>query len=489
MLDNFWIFYYIGLMLNSDKKILNPYLLFLLKSIIRRELKGDHLQNLSVLERQNLGGKLGIGKEYNVKIFAIGQKTPFSLDLNTLDLLVSEISHLEYKDWNDFVKKELDDEARLFPEIPFQNLDNKEQLKIRNKTKLRIEKIFDHIPHEEENIEKQEIKIEDIPISTKTTSKRKYWGIAGICSVILIVIFIISKTNSRNDYNQIQAHNYLNLIEYGSISAPQTVYFKYNVRGLPKPVVIKYYGLEEKTTIDTIINDVGTIGEYYERPGTYKVLLYSKNNLIFEKSFTVKTDGWYSLAAPINKDRLEKLYELEKPCDFIENGVMVFPKENFRDIIYCHFTKVGDIDIDGNNFEFSIKMKNNSLKEYDSRIWLWGEKGTKLVACFVGEGAEKYSYLYLGDDYKISGKENPFLKNFSFDLSKWRTITVKMKENKASIYLDGMLISGPHQMKENLKTIKGIRITFKGYGMIDSLFLQDAKKRYVEDFDRCDEIN
>ena len=124
----------------------NPYLIRLLKYLIRYSKKGDYKINLSVCDRSEIAdNNLGkVSKGTLDRFFSAGKKAVGSFDDHTLNFLVGLVNkEFNFHSWNDFVRKETDEWARDLPNKSYNNLTNTLRLRVDSNAQKRILKLIE----------------------------------------------------------------------------------------------------------------------------------------------------------------------------------------------------------------------------------------------------------------------------------------------------------------------------------------------------------
>lgn len=404
----------------------------------------------------------------DLQSFFANSSTPMKLKLSLLNCMVVYCSKiLPYTDWEAFEKE-------IIPSVllPYKTGMPALEADLQETLHVFVEKRLQEL--------RGSIQKKNFPISV---SKKRPYVLAALILVfsLLLASVAISQLSGVNAKMKIETSNFI-------IGEKKNLKVEYDISTTQGSWCIKNYGswntAVSQFDFRKLVEPIGACNFYCNKPGSYNLMLLKDYKVVSELPYYVNTKGWYAIyKGNVDSDVLPNTCGSEQA--FMKNGILAAPED--EDVVWANFYYIRDMGIDGRNFVFEAKLRNTSMKEYDSRIWVYGERGAKVAANFVAKGATEYGYVYIGDSTKRSGENHADLSDFQIDLSSWRVVRIVVRNDLVNFYVDGHKVGMDYPSSMPLGRLRGLVLTFKGHGECDYVKVFDGTGRkllFEEEFER-----
>ena len=301
---------------------------------------------------------------------------------------------------------------------------------------------------------------------------------AAIFLVLLASFIVIRKANYRRMMDETKI---VQVFEKGSV--PFTQIYRYHVNSSALDTIY-FQELDRNrialSTRDSIFNWVHFV------PGYRSVRFFAKEEVIWESEYKVNSDGWLFIF-PWGSVEPRKYISLNNSDG--EMGVSrEMLEENHIDLDddggWVQYFNMRDFQTPGSAFAFESRIKNELAQGaqqcQDAIINLECEHMIFSVH-FTQKGCQKFAELTIGDDYYDGERHD--LTRLTLDLSQWQNISITVRDQVYSVYLDDqLLIEKPFSQIPG--DLSGIHYSFRGLGKVDDIQVYDLSGalKYSEDF-------
>lgn len=263
------------------------------------------------------------------------------------------------------------------------------------------------------------------------------------------------------------------------VGVPNTIIFNYNVKKYPTDDIFIQLSWNPKEREQVTRTDSFYTTTYYY-PGFHHAKLIIGDKIVKEHDIHITTNGWFTLVR-MNPDDVIPIFIRNK--DVINDGIIYASpymlKLNNVDLtaneFFVSYFNVKEFrGVHADNFSFETEIKNSAeelaLICQNCRIFIYAEKGT-IVIPISTKGCVSDIGIVAGSVYE-SGKRND-LSGLGCDLTKWRKVGCKVKNNLIRIFIDKKEV---YQLAYTnpFGKIKGWHYFFKGCGAVNYLTISDS---------------
>jgi hypothetical protein len=269
-----------------------------------------------------------------------------------------------------------------------------------------------------------------------------------------------------------------------SSGVPNTAIFRYNVTEVNADSFSIQQSWDELQR-ETVGKSDRFFTCMYYYPGSHRAKLFANDSIIMETDVRIYTQDWLSMVRDGYMDQVP-VYISDKST--VQNGVLHVTQDHFLDnqvtlnentIVSYYFVRDFP-EISSSNFRFQTRVRCDSVFNITCphvTICVLGEENMDFVP-LIAKGCVGYMNVKMGDAL-ISGRNND-LSSFGVDIYSWQELGIYVKENIASISLNGeQVLELPFE--ENVGDIVGFNINFTGTGLIDYVKLMDGNGELVYD--------
>jgi hypothetical protein len=277
-----------------------------------------------------------------------------------------------------------------------------------------------------------------------------------------------------------------------SVGVPNTVKFYYDLSAVQADsfFIQQSWNPRDRVRIDQANNYYSAI---YYTPGFHFARIMANDSILKFVNVHIKTDGWLPL---VKYDIREKRHFYLDPDAVISNGAIRATRQilqhanvDTRMDFFLRYYNVRDFEgVNSNDFDLETKFRCEKLSETDAMVvpcpqielMLITEQNVFFIPV-TSKGCVGELELLVGEVYK-GGKDND-LSALGTDPYEWQTLRIKNQNKHTAIFLNGSLA---HELeyKQDFGDIKGLIYTFTGSGAIDYVRIQDedGKLVYADDF-------
>ncbi|WKN33841.1 hypothetical protein PZB74_10950 [Porifericola rhodea] len=309
-----------------------------------------------------------------------------------------------------------------------------------------------------------------------------------VAAVILILLVGPSFTSTGDSAVKIKGAVHFEANKTVGRGVPNTVVFAYDAQHIEAD---SFFIQQSWNPLhkDRISAEGQHFTSIYYYPGFHKAKLLANDSIVKIKKVHIKTDGWLPYAIA-DYDQKEPNYISTRAM--FENGQMavnaanleaaqVDIRQDFR-LNYAYIEDFGDVYSD--NFGLSARFKSDSLSSKACPLMemvVHCEKHIFFVPLTIA-GCVSNINLKLGENY-VSGKHND-LSMLGTDVFQWQHLRLRVKDKKASIYLNQKHIYSSTFEQDHGKVV-GISFRFGGLGSVDHVILEDkvGVKVFEDDFE------
>jgi len=265
---------------------------------------------------------------------------------------------------------------------------------------------------------------------------------------------------------------------------PNTVIFNYDVSEVIADSFFIQQSWDGRRRVRISPNETEHTSFYYE-PGYFHAKLIANDQVIKEHEVFVESDGWAAMIERFPEPIYINEYLVRQENLAVDLANFEQQQQHYQDkdfwIDYYFVRDFGDID--GNNFEYSCRVRNDSdLGSVcrESRISLICTNGRYNIPLSM-PGCVSNLYLTLGDNF-YDGKKHD-LSSLGCDLSQWIDFKLKVSGKKCEISIDDSVVM-EDSYKMDLGRVVGIKFKFNGAGQVDDILLrnQDQSIAFEDDF-------
>jgi hypothetical protein len=429
----------------------HDYIILYRTFVQQKFMLGDGSGKLKQRELEYLGNL--IEEKSRVKLSISTLKRLWRNDIHqlphpsTLDALVSI---LEYKDWQDFKKQNVNTPSTS--QAP--------QSETKNKKVIRPVPVF-----------------------------------VALGTIVLIVgFFILQGFNKKNKGVIVSKDVLFSADKTVTSGVPNTVMFHYDLSGVEADsfFIQQSWNPRDKVRIDPKKNYYSDI---YYTPGFHFARVMANDSILKFENVHIKTEGWLPL---VKYDIRDKKHMYLDTNSIRGNGAMrttseILHKANVdvNKDFYLRYYNIRDFDgITSANFNLETRIKCDRLS-FDGRttsvvcplmeIMLITEENVFFIP-LTSKGCVSELDLLVGEVYK-GGKDND-LSSLGTDVYSWQSLQVKNENKNVTIFLNGSPVH-ELQYKKDFGKIKGIIYTFTGSGSVDFLRFKnmDGTVVYEDEFE------
>ncbi len=270
-----------------------------------------------------------------------------------------------------------------------------------------------------------------------------------------------------------------------SSGLPNTVVFNYDVSQVIADSFFIQQSWDARRRIRVSPQEF-THTSFYYFPGYFHAKLIANDHIMKEHEVFVESDGWIGMIERFPEPVYVNEYLLKDKfltvnLDKIKQTSDIYQDKDFW-IDYYYVNDMGEID--GNNFEYQCRIRNNSDLGsvcHESRISLICTYGRFNIP-LSNPGCVSNLFLTLGNSY-YSGKEHD-LSPLGCDLNDWVDFKLKVEDKRCEISInDSTVMTESYSM--DLGRIVGFKFKFNGIGEVDNVKLSDLQNTiiYEESFD------
>ncbi|HWZ22209.1 MAG TPA: hypothetical protein VNW06_06115 [Cytophagaceae bacterium] len=304
--------------------------------------------------------------------------------------------------------------------------------------------------------------------------------------VIGLSIFILSLLKQEQLEHTLTFHTSKSI-------APSNVVFEYDISKMSADTVSidfnDHFARDKRENLKVLSADNKTITHTYMVSGVYHPILLADGKPIDTLSVSVYSDNWEFLIARYSSSSKE-FYPVTQNSVYEKDGIMTIPASEVykytKDTITNYWLKyryLKDFNTKADQLTFNLRGRSissfkNNCNEFD--IWILGSNNNIIFKIFDPGCGGEFSKVQLG--IKILDGNFNDLSAFGHSLSVWRTISLKVLNKKASIFIDGKVIY-EGKIEGEIGLLKGFVIHTKGTAEFDYVNLEaDGKMLMKDDF-------
>ncbi|MDW7692562.1 hypothetical protein R9C00_12500 [Flammeovirgaceae bacterium SG7u.111] len=250
-------------------------------------------------------------------------------------------------------------------------------------------------------------------------------------------------------------------------NAYHTVVFDYDIAKLNAEKVYLDFGDSSRKVLPKRAN---TISHYYRSPGFYKVKLLAENNVLYDTTVTLSTNGWEAYIYYVSPAKITEYLPVPNFIDSLSGAFSIprsTPEQKGIDttkMYWTQFVNVQEFGVDGDGFSLSAELKNDyeivAARCNHLKMIVVGEH-EKIELYFLREGCFKWSKLQFSE-VALDG-EYEDLSAFGKDFLDWKKVGLNVEKKTAKVFYNGQVIF-EQAYKRPLGKIKEVRFQFSGTG-------------------------
>lgn len=259
---------------------------------------------------------------------------------------------------------------------------------------------------------------------------------------------------------------------------PYTAVFKYDVSKVRSNNIELF---DDIYTSYKLPKDKNLFTIWYTMPGYYNAKLRIDKKIVKSTGIHVLTEGWICM---IDSNYYKKM-------EVTDGALYVSPQEahefgvNKNKLIWLEYRNIKDFKVDGDNYKIETRFKSEDEKtgihclDFELHVEYQHERSK---VSFLQPGCARNVDLEFSEQDR-NGQTSDLTAFAKYDLTQWHTLSLKVKNKHARIYLDGSFVYDLGY-KNSLGVIKGLSLRFRGYGYVDFIKLFNEKQQlvYRDDF-------
>jgi hypothetical protein len=278
-----------------------------------------------------------------------------------------------------------------------------------------------------------------------------------------------------------------------SDSLPQTIYFRYNAKGMLNDSLRIYLGeFQHSKCTMALAQDKGLARMLYTKPFCGFTRIISKNGIVAKRNVIINSVGWQGWIGYSEKGFPRQQSEIMSGNSIIRNGVMQIEKKALTDYhssthCFTKFRYIKDLKIDASDCTVEFKLKNNKetggYEFYDTGVGLFFSNGQKISVYFMKGGASSFGYIQIGARV-LDTEHGVITSELGKDFFAWRIVRLEIENRKLTIKLDGQTLFSELECPEIAGTLHGFEVLFRGSGVCDFVKAYNWKRQlvYSEEF-------